>query len=75
MLVFLGISAILLNDAACCVNRSPAAREITIRQPQVFFLKEGSSVSKLAGVGLVLAGIVLLRKGKSQRRLGELTIV
>jgi multidrug transporter EmrE-like cation transporter len=30
----------------------------------VFFLQEGSSVTKLAGVGLVLAGIVLLRSSK-----------
>ena len=30
----------------------------------VFFLKEGSSLAKLAGVGLVLAGIVVLRTGK-----------
>jgi multidrug transporter EmrE-like cation transporter len=30
----------------------------------VFFLKESSSLSKLAGVGLVLAGIVVLRTGK-----------
>jgi len=27
----------------------------------VLFLREGSSVTKLAGVGLVLAGIVVLR--------------
>jgi multidrug transporter EmrE-like cation transporter len=31
----------------------------------VFFLKEGSSVARLAGVALVLAGIVLLRIGKT----------
>jgi len=31
----------------------------------VFFMKEGSSLTKLAGVGPVLAGIVLLRTGKS----------
>lgn len=31
----------------------------------VFFLKEGSSLARLAGVGLVLAGIVVLRMGKS----------
>jgi multidrug transporter EmrE-like cation transporter len=31
----------------------------------VFFLKEGSSLTKLAGVSLVLVGIVLLRTGKS----------
>jgi multidrug transporter EmrE-like cation transporter len=31
----------------------------------VFFLKEDSSLTKLAGVGLVLAGIVVLRTGKS----------
>lgn len=31
----------------------------------VFFLKEGSSFTKLAGVSLVLIGIVLLRVGKS----------
>jgi multidrug transporter EmrE-like cation transporter len=31
----------------------------------VFFLKEGSSVARLAGVALVLAGIVVLRSGKS----------
>jgi small multidrug resistance pump/quaternary ammonium compound-resistance protein SugE len=31
----------------------------------VFVLKEGSSLTKLAGVGLVLAGIVVLRTGKS----------
>jgi multidrug transporter EmrE-like cation transporter len=31
----------------------------------VFFLKEGSSVARLAGVALVLAGIVVLRIGKS----------
>ena len=30
----------------------------------VFFLKESSSLAKLAGVGLVLAGIVVLRTGK-----------
>jgi len=30
----------------------------------VFFLKEGSSLTKLAGVSLVLAGIVVLRTGK-----------
>jgi len=30
----------------------------------VFFLKESSSLAKLAGVGLVLAGIVVLRSGK-----------
>ena len=30
----------------------------------VFFLREGSSATKLAGVGLVLAGIVVLRTGK-----------
>jgi multidrug transporter EmrE-like cation transporter len=31
----------------------------------VFFLKESSSLMKLAGVSLVLVGIVLLRVGKS----------
>ena len=31
----------------------------------VFFLKEGSSLARLAGVALVLAGIVVLRIGKS----------
>jgi len=31
----------------------------------VFFLKEGSSVARLTGVALVLAGIVVLRSGKS----------
>jgi quaternary ammonium compound-resistance protein SugE len=31
----------------------------------VFFLKEGSSLTKLAGVGMVLAGIVVLRSGKA----------
>jgi multidrug transporter EmrE-like cation transporter len=31
----------------------------------VFVLKEGNSVGRLAGVALVLAGIVLLRAGKS----------
>lgn len=31
----------------------------------VFFLKESSSMPKLAGVGLVLVGILLLRFGKS----------
>jgi multidrug transporter EmrE-like cation transporter len=31
----------------------------------VLFLKEGSSITKLAGVGLVLAGIVVLRTGKA----------
>ena len=31
----------------------------------VFFLKEGSSFARLAGVSLVLAGIVVLRIGKS----------
>jgi len=31
----------------------------------VFFLKEGSSLARLTGVGLVLAGIVVLRIGKS----------
>jgi multidrug transporter EmrE-like cation transporter len=31
----------------------------------VFFLKENSSTVKLAGIALVLAGIVLLRTGKS----------
>lgn len=30
----------------------------------VFFLDESSSLAKLAGVGLVLAGIVVLRAGK-----------
>ena len=30
----------------------------------VIFLKEGSSISKLAGIGLVLIGIVVLRTGK-----------
>jgi small multidrug resistance pump len=30
----------------------------------VFFLKEGSSIVKVAGVGLVLAGIAILRVGK-----------
>jgi multidrug transporter EmrE-like cation transporter len=30
----------------------------------VFFLRESSSIVKLAGVGLVLAGIVVLRTGK-----------
>lgn len=30
----------------------------------VFVLREGSSITKLAGVGLVLAGIVVLRAGK-----------
>ena len=30
----------------------------------VFFLKESASVPKLAGIGLVLVGIVLLRIGK-----------
>jgi multidrug transporter EmrE-like cation transporter len=30
----------------------------------VFILKEGSSITKLAGVALVLAGIVVLRAGK-----------
>jgi small multidrug resistance pump len=30
----------------------------------VFFLKEGSSLARLAGVALVLAGIVVLRIGK-----------
>lgn len=30
----------------------------------VFFLDESSSLAKLAGVGLVLAGIVVLRTGK-----------
>jgi len=30
----------------------------------VFFLKEGSSVARLAGVALVLAGIVVLRIGR-----------
>ena len=30
----------------------------------VFFLHEGSSMTKLAGVGLVLAGIVTLRTGQ-----------
>ena len=30
----------------------------------VFFLNEGNSLAKLAGVGLVLAGIVVLRTGK-----------
>jgi len=30
----------------------------------VFFLNESSSLAKLAGVGLVLAGIVVLRTGK-----------
>lgn len=30
----------------------------------VFFLDESSSLAKLAGVGLVLAGIVILRAGK-----------
>jgi len=30
----------------------------------VFFLRESSSMIKLAGVGLVLAGIVVLRSGK-----------
>lgn len=30
----------------------------------VFFLKETSSLAKLAGVGLVLAGILVLRTGK-----------
>jgi multidrug transporter EmrE-like cation transporter len=30
----------------------------------VFFLNEQSSLTKLAGVGLVLAGIVILRVGK-----------
>jgi multidrug transporter EmrE-like cation transporter len=28
----------------------------------VFFLKEGSSIARLAGVALVLAGIVVLRR-------------
>lgn len=31
----------------------------------VFFLKEGSSFARLAGVALVLAGILVLRIGKS----------
>jgi multidrug transporter EmrE-like cation transporter len=31
----------------------------------VLFLKEGSSFARLAGVALVLAGIVVLRAGKS----------
>jgi multidrug transporter EmrE-like cation transporter len=31
----------------------------------VFLLKEGSSATKLLGVGLVLVGIVLLRSGKA----------
>jgi multidrug transporter EmrE-like cation transporter len=31
----------------------------------VFFLKEGSSLARLAGVALVLAGILVLRAGKS----------
>ena len=30
----------------------------------VFFLRESSSLTKLAGVGLVLIGIVVLRSGK-----------
>jgi len=30
----------------------------------VFFLKESSSLAKLTGVGLVVAGIVVLRTGK-----------
>ena len=30
----------------------------------VFFLRESSSLTKLAGVGLVLLGIVVLRSGK-----------
>jgi multidrug transporter EmrE-like cation transporter len=31
----------------------------------VLFLKEGSSITKLAGVALVLVGIVVLRTGKA----------
>jgi multidrug transporter EmrE-like cation transporter len=31
----------------------------------IFLLNEGSSLTKLAGVALVLAGIVLLRSGKA----------
>lgn len=38
---------------------------ITALSLGVFLLKESASVTKLAGVGLVLAGIVLLRMGKS----------
>jgi multidrug transporter EmrE-like cation transporter len=31
----------------------------------VLFLKEGSSLTKFVGVGMVLAGIVVLRSGKA----------
>jgi multidrug transporter EmrE-like cation transporter len=38
---------------------------ITALSLSVFLLKEGSSLPKLAGAGLVLAGIVLLRTAKA----------
>lgn len=37
---------------------------ITALGLSVFVLKEGTSLAKFAGVGLVLAGIVVLRAGK-----------
>ena len=71
MFAFFGVGAVLQTVA---MNREEMSityivvlgfEAISALCLSVFVLKEGSSITKLAGVGLVLVGIVILRAGKS----------